>query len=221
MTATKAACDRLILLDGATGSGKSTVLEHARHHDSGRFGVVRKVTDRPRRLSDNDWEFEFRQEVPDDGDHVRWSSVGWQYALPTATIEGLLHAGRIPVVICTDPSVIALLREAYTVVVVYVYRPLTPDELERLLVLRGTVGPDAAARRLEHHAVVRDYAGRIAEIDAVLLNIGTTADLTDQFDQVARALTVPGRSVDQAAPMPYQRRGARDVGDAEADQLVE
>ncbi|MGH3770118.1 MAG: hypothetical protein ACRDRW_01735 [Pseudonocardiaceae bacterium] len=175
---------RVVILDGVTGSGKSELLAYAKEHPSGRYAIPTKLTTRPRRSSDNSWEFSFVTAIADSPRLVIWGTLGKRYAVSIDDVRDAGSSGRTSVLVCTEPSIIAVLAHEFDLVHIYLYRPMGRAELLRLLDQRGTAPDQIKIRVAEHVSVRHDYLVKIPTITATLLNVGDTMDLRHQFDEV-------------------------------------
>ncbi|WP_224372339.1 hypothetical protein [Hyalangium versicolor] len=173
------------LLDGPTGAGKSAAIEHIMRRHGASCVVGAKLTTRPRRPTDSDWEFQFVDGIPEHLREFRYSSVGWQYAIDVSEIEHTLESGRSYFTVCTDPTVIRLLRRRFPVIVVYVHRLLSPQEVAVLLETRQIKGPEETRlRSTELEEALSRYAKNIGLYDFVVLNVGGVSNLYKQVDSI-------------------------------------
>lgn len=176
---------QVILLDGATGSGKSTILGNLRHLYSERLVVGTKYTTRSRRLTDNDWEFRFVESVPKDMNRYKFTSVGNEYAINEAQLRETVNQTRIYAISCVDAEVMQLLSANYRTLTIYIYRPQTEKDLNALLDGRGGVTlTDKRLREEELTNVSKDYARKLRFYSHVVLNIGTVADMLYQVETI-------------------------------------
>lgn len=173
------------VFDGPTGAGKSAVFEHLQAAHGGSCVVGAKLTTRPRRPNDRDWELRFVETIPRSLRDFTYSSVGWQYAVDVAAVEEALEAGLSYFTICTNPRVTRTLARRFPTVVVYVHRLLVPREVSSLLADRRTTGTEEARlRRAEVAGAVARYAENIGLYDYVVLNVGAISELHRQVDAV-------------------------------------
>jgi guanylate kinase len=176
----------LILLDGATGSGKSQILSHLRGIGAP-IEVGTKWTTRRRRPGDGDWEFSFVARLP--AAVLPFGSVGHEYGIDLTTAERCLTNGGVYAVTCGDVGAIRRLRSlGYPLVVIYVFRPLTDGQLDQILLERATDDVEAQTRRAEVASVATDYLSKLSEIDRVILNIGSLSHLRAQVDHLVSEL---------------------------------
>lgn len=181
---------QILLLDGPTASGKSACLDRLRSHHAENTFVGRKFTTRKRRQTDNDWEFNFVSAIPEAARSLSFRSVANEYAVDETDLFAALGNDLLYCISCTDTEIADHLRQRYSVFMVYVYRPLSSDGLKRVLSSRNaTSSPDDMARLLELQNQGIDFARRHANVDQVILNIGTLDELNQQLaTAVARAL---------------------------------
>ena len=175
----------VIIVDGVTGTGKSALLQFIRREYSNAAHVGTKISDRPERADDATWEYRFVEQIPPHFAATTYSSVGNRYAIDTDELSEVVGLGRTYVTTCAHYGVIESLRQRFTVAVVYIYRPLTSNDVRELMEHRGVVNGNAVAQRVEEiERLPDDYAAGISVYDFVLLNVGTVA----QFQNQARAL---------------------------------
>lgn len=176
---------QLILFDGATGAGKSSALKHLRDKYSERVLVVGKLTTRPRRVSDNDWEFRFVTHIPERYSPYLFTSVGNQYAIDRDELLQAATQGFTSAISCVDRRTIEILKSDFPTVAIYIYRSWTADDLQALLAARGAShGLDAQLRRNEMDSIVTHYLQKIELYDHVLLNIGSKMDMIEQLSKI-------------------------------------
>jgi guanylate kinase len=175
---------KILILDGVTGSGKSEILAYAREHPEGRYLVLRKITTRPRRRSDNEWEFIFAKEIVPSSDTLEWGSVGARYAISLDEARSTLTHQKVPIFICTEPHVIASLTLQFDVIHLYLHRPMTRSQLLKILSDRGLDPLQSQTRIEEHTRIGADYLAKLPTITATILNIGDITLLRQQFDRI-------------------------------------
>lgn len=176
----------LVLLDGPTGAGKSTLLRLLRENEPA-IHVGRKRTTRPRRNFDNDWEFEFVDELSEDQREYSFGSLEHEYAVDGPELRRALREGRSYAITCSHPALIERLRRNHPALVLYVYRPIAREELEGLLRIRGTAdAADAAHRRAEVENAIADYTRNIQLYDHVILNVADEMSMLTQARAVLR-----------------------------------
>lgn len=191
----------VLVLDGATGAGKSHLLSHLRRRWADQIVVGAKFTTRPKRASDNEWEFCFVDAIPPQASEFSYGSVGHRYAIDLDQLEATVRSNRIYCVTCVDNQVIRLLRQHYKTIVLYIYRPLSAKEIERLFDERKTiVTSDIAARKSELSRIDEDYVEKLFLIDHVILNISRIANVEAQLDAIAESLVEPGDGSDEHEP---------------------
>ena len=174
-------CPGLFLLAGPTGSGKSTLLEFVKDNYASSIHVGTKFTDRPRRVTDRDWEFNFVERIPSHLQEYAYTAVGRHYAIDISELRSTIKSNLSYLVTCTDPDTIRLLRKAFPAVVVFIYRPLGVREFKQLMARRQvTTDEDLRARQAEVESALTDYARNIGLYTYVVLNTGTLQDLESQ-----------------------------------------
>jgi guanylate kinase len=175
--------NRLIVLDGVSGSGKSSLLSLAK--DNEKYAVIKKRTTRPRRESDESWEFDFCDHIDVKSGTITYSALGYTYGIDVDS-PVRKNLNKIFIVVCTDLQAIKDLREYYNTKHAYIYRHNTPEELESLLRQRGTDANQYNARMIEFYSEKEEYIARLGSIDAVLLNIHDTDYLFRQLEAVCQ-----------------------------------
>ena len=173
--------NRLIVLDGVSGSGKSSLLSLAKVNE--KYAVIKKRTTRPRRDTDESWEFDFCDHIELKSGTITYSALGYTYGIDVDSHNNE-NLNKIFIVVCTDLRTIKDLRKHYYTKHAYIYRHNTPEELESLLRQRGTDTNQYNARMAEFYAEKEEYISRLGSIDAVLLNIHDTDYLFKQLEAV-------------------------------------
>jgi len=176
---------QLLLLDGPSGSGKSSVLEHLRDRFTHAIHVGRKFTSRSPRPDDNSWEFDFVQSVPIRDGLIQFSSVGHSYAIDVNAIHAANSAGCVYATTCVDLPTISYLRSIFATSVVFLYRPMPEASFRKILDSRCIRDASETQRRLdEFRHGTRDYIRRICMYSHVILNVGGLDELHEQVDRL-------------------------------------
>jgi guanylate kinase len=154
----------LFVIDGASGSGKSSIL-HALEGDSGlNLTHVRRLTTREKRPGDEkegNYDFtsheEFRRMV-EAGEFLEWKDYlfGMSYGTPRREVEELLEAGRNVVAIINLGSLPEVKQAVPDAVGIFVATPL--DDLERRLRARGNHTEGQIDERLGNAAASAELA---------------------------------------------------------------
>lgn len=185
---------QILLFDGATGAGKSFLLEFLRKEYEEKILVGTKLTTRQKRISDNEWEFRFVKRILEPHSRYSYSSVGNQYAIDDDELKSAIDRGLVYAVSCVDRRTIETLKADFITVTIYLYRSWTAKDLEALLASRGTSDrPDSELRREEVLKLASQYMDKIELYDHVLLNVGSQKDL---FEQLIRILILYGITQD-------------------------
>lgn len=164
------------MLDGPSGSGKSMIIERLRKYNPGKIKTIKKRTTRQRRASDNDYEFEFVDNIDLATDEWAFESVGNKYAIDVDRIDQLIAANACVAITCTDKNLANKLRSRFDACYVYVHRDMSTSELIELMRTRGTTSQsEISSRILEFESSVIDYSRNILLYDAVIINSGTPA----------------------------------------------
>jgi len=176
---------QVIIFDGATGSGKSSLLKYLRQEYSHSVLVGTKLTTRQRRLADNDWEFRFVDHIPHEYRSHCYNSLGMSYAVDYPSLVAAVREGLVYAFTCVDRVLIERIKFQFNTLAIYVYRSWTMGELEQLLVERGPADPTTRQLRLaEVAAVAQSYGDNVDLYDHVILNLASEADLHKQFNKL-------------------------------------
>lgn len=178
---------QLIILDGATGSGKSSLLEHLHENYTQAVLVGAKLTTRKKRLADNDWEFRFTSRIPKQYERYSFSSVGNQYAVNVDEFQNAIQSRLTYAISCVDRRTSKLLSSRFSTVAIYVYRSWTQEELEALFQIRGTsCRLESELRREEIASIAKEYYDKIDIYDHVILNVGSRQEMIKQLAKILR-----------------------------------
>lgn len=180
---------QVLIFDGATGSGKSTCLEHVREAWSTLVEVGCKLTTRNRRPMDNDWEFQFVKEIPVSPKFVIFGAVGSEYAIEMSQITKSGRNGRIWATVCTDAQAIASLKSEFDLRVVYVHRCDLESKIGSILSVRGKLsGNERRQREIEVDTALDKYTEQIDAYDHVIINGREIEMLRKQVDRIVQSL---------------------------------
>jgi guanylate kinase len=173
----------LLMFQGSTGAGKSEALAYLHGFHSDRVGVVRKYTTRPRRSTDENWEFTYCTEIPARVSDYAFGSVGSRYAVDIDSVLEVVRSSRIASISCTDAGVARRLKGELDAALVFVYRPMTHAELDALLEARATTGNEERRHRHDELAsTLSTYARNFSLIDHVIINGGSLEAFHMQID---------------------------------------
>jgi len=173
--------NKLIILDGVSGAGKSCLLSLARGDEN--YTIIKRSTTRPCRGTDETWEFDFCDQIVQKPGIVMYSALGKTYGIDFAPYIRQ-NSDKVYLLICTDLQAINQLRKHFFVKHIYVFRHNTPEELESILRNRGTDSNQFDARMEEFYSAKDEYIVRLSSIDAVILNLFDEDYLFQQLDAI-------------------------------------
>lgn len=174
----------LVLIDGSTGSGKSTILDYLRNTYSQVFYVGSKYTTRDKRVGDNSWEFKFVDEIPESYKKFSFGSVGKYYAVDFDEIKSAVKNEKTYVITCVDKATQMALGTYFRTIVIYVYRNWSVKDLDELFSSRASSKEDAKIRRDEVDSIPIEYMEKIENYKHVILNVGTKENLYKQLAKI-------------------------------------
>lgn len=180
--------NRLTVLSGPAGVGKSTIVAHLREQAPQIWHSV-SVTTRPIRPGEVDgasYRFvgpaEFAEMV-ERGEFLEYASyAGNQYGTPRAAVERHLGAGE-SVLLEIEIQGARQVRDLMPDALLVFLAPPSWDELERRLRGRGTEPPDLIARRLEQARV--ELAAE-SDFDAVIVASSVAAAAAELVELMSR-----------------------------------
>jgi len=179
----------LLILDGATGAGKSLLLEWLRQEYSD-VEVGTKLTTRKRREGEQAWEFRYVKSIPKRYSSFAFSSVGNYYAIDYTALSKAVHSGLTYALSCVDRRIVKRLAAEFNSLIFYVYRPPIDGALDQILISRRSADRrDSLARRDETLMIAEHYVENIGYYNHVLLNLGSKENL---FGQLSRILLMHG-----------------------------
>ena len=174
----------IILLDGASGVGKSTILQYLKNEYSDQLYVGSKLTNRQGRIGDTEWEFKFVEIIPKNSKYS-FQSVGYYYAIDFEELTNIIKQGITYVISCTDRNTIEKIKNDFPTISIYVYRAQTRMQVNQLLIDRGLQNEiDIKIRLAEYDLIISKYIENINLYDYVILNIGTVHELYCQISNL-------------------------------------
>jgi guanylate kinase len=182
-----ATSNRLTVLSGPAGVGKSTVVAHLRHHEPRIWHSV-SVTTRPIRPTEVDGlsyhfvtpeQFHAMVERGDLLEHAAYA--GNLYGTPRAAVDEHLAAGD-PVLLEIEIQGARQVRQLVPEALLVFLAPPSWEELERRLRGRGTEPPEVIARRLEQ---ARIELATEDEFDAVVVARSVSAASAELVELMA------------------------------------
>lgn len=164
----------VIFLDGATGSGKSTILQWLSSRYPNSLKVGRKLTTRPQRPGGTDSDHTFVSDIPVRHSKFAYTDVGAMYAINLDEVEETLAANKCYAVSCTRPATVEEFRFHYSAIYIYVFRPACLFSVSALMFDRGVTDAAAIQARMnEIEECIPKYSANITQYDHVILNAST------------------------------------------------
>jgi guanylate kinase len=170
------AANRLTVLSGPAGVGKSTVVSYLREHRPEIWHSISATTrpQRPGETAGDSYLFLDRDEFAtrrDRGEFLEWAEyAGNLYGTPRAPVEERLADGQL-VLLEIEINGARQVREQMPEALLVFLQPPSWDDLERRLRGRGTESAEVIARRLDR---ARDELAAQAEFDATI--VATSVD---------------------------------------------
>jgi guanylate kinase len=184
---------RPVIVAGASGAGKSFLLEHLAAVDA-RLTVVRKKTTRPPRRFEQgyrkavlDLEFSCSRVDLDKCDY-RYEYGDHVYGVVRSQIDGVLRGGYNPVLIVRDCETIHLMKQDYpNALVLYLQSGLSGRDLEKKLrdQKRDDIEIVDRMERLQNDFV--DYVKYVDIFDHILINYYDKDTLISQARTILRS----------------------------------
>lgn len=181
---------RLLLVAGASGAGKTFLLENMAVIDSS-IRIVKKLTTRDPRPFELarapelvDLEFSKTLAEVQACDYRYHYSSDW-YGIRRNEIDLALKAGLDPVLIVRNGATIRELKRAYRdAVVIYLQSALSGDDLRSKLQKQGRTDLDIEERMRRMENDFHDYVGNVDLFDHVIINYYEHDTLVEQVQRV-------------------------------------
>ncbi|RCV55256.1 guanylate kinase [Marinitenerispora sediminis] len=186
-----AASQRLTVLSGPSGVGKSTVVREIRRKHPEVWLSVSVTTRSPRPGETDGVEYFFVDDTEFDrlvaaGELLEWAEfAGNRYGTPRGPVESRLRAGH-PVLLEIDLQGARQVRETMPDALLVFLAPPSWEELVRRLTGRGTEPPEVVQRRLD---TARVELAAEKEFDLTLVNT-SVRDVCDELLALIVAPTV-------------------------------
>jgi guanylate kinase len=152
---------RLIILNGASGAGKTFSMEEMPKADTRIVPILKYTTRGPRSFEDEnnpiDLIFNYCPRKI-EACKYKYEYVGHQYGIDLPQIESVLSKGKIPIVIVRDYEVIIKLKGDFpSALTFYIHSAYTGEELKKILMAQGRQDIDINERRQRERENFKDY----------------------------------------------------------------
>ena len=186
---------RVIIVTGASGSGKSTAINFFLEAKCKRYRpeLLKKYKTRKKRKAESHNEDGiFVSEIPPQCDLV-YEQYGDRYGIQLASIFEKLSQGITPIIILNDVRVVQDVKTALGLCVssVYLFRlPPLLEEYEKIAKQRQRdIGTDALVRFNKANAVYRIFIENINLFDHVILNSWGLEELRKQVNNLVHGFS--------------------------------
>lgn len=164
----------IILINGASGSGKTYLLEHLHMLDDYKFVPLKKYTTRSRR------EFEINQNSVDliydcEPEYIqtlkyKYSYKGEQYGINQNEIIDEIDNGNIPVIIVRSFDIIRVIKKSFSDVKSLFIIGASGETLKQQLMQQGRHVEDISDSDTEIARVINEYMENIDVVDNFIVN---------------------------------------------------
>jgi guanylate kinase len=152
---------RLIILNGASGAGKTFSMEEMPKVDAKIVPIMKYTTRGPRSFENEsspiDLIFNYCPKKI-EALKYKYEYVGHQYGIDLSQIECALSKGKIPIVIVRNYEVIIELKRDFpSALTFYIHSAYTGEELKKILTAQGRQDIDINERRQRERENFNDY----------------------------------------------------------------
>ena len=183
---------KLVIFAGASGAGKSFLLEYLSNIDSSLEIIMKKTTRSPRPYEDNsrigslDLELECSREMISKCKY-RYSYSSEYYGISKKEIDSSLQNGKNPVCIVRDCETIHHIKKDYpNSLVLYIQSGLSGKDLEQKLKDQGRDDIEIEERMKRLQRDFADYVRYIHLFDYVIVNYYEQESLISQAREILR-----------------------------------
>lgn len=181
---------RVLLVAGASGAGKSFLLEHVRVSDSRLFPIKKLTTRDPRDYETERPEDALDLEFSKDLTTVRTCEYRYKYAsewygIEKSKIDQALRSGYSPVLIVRSSAVIRRIKNDYPdALVLYLQSALSGEDLKKKLAKQGREDIEIEERMRRLSDDFHDYVKHLHLYDYVIINYFDESSLIEQIEDV-------------------------------------
>ena len=166
----------IIVIAGASGSGKSFLADNIRDLEPG-VVLIKKKTNRPMReyekieAGQSDLIFDYTDGAFSKCEY-RYTYAGYLYGFSKLDIENALQNGGSPIVIVRDSTIIQRIISDFPsrVLTMYLRSAFDGERLEKVLAQKGVSDIDREERLKRDELDIQQFVGSLEIYDAVILN---------------------------------------------------
>ena len=177
----------LIMLYGASGVGKSHILNIIKKNVYQEVDIGKKYSTRARRLNDNSDMRVGLASIDTDLCDLVYSLYGYDYGIDTNEIIQSIKAGRIFIMVVQDICTIKKLKNKISkTTTIFVYRTFDKNNYNEIVQERGVNNQDKEVRIKSYSIIHNEYLDNIGLFDDVILNIGDINRLSKTTNHIIR-----------------------------------